>query len=918
MFQIYTSRLLTVTSLILATLAFHSPVINAQQLEEILVTAQRREQSLQEVPISIEAYTSVELRRHGYRDLESLASLIPGVIASPQQDQTVIMIRGFGTTGNSLTLEQATPIFLDGIHFGRSSQAKNAYLDVERVEILKGPQPVFFGNNATAGAFNIQSKRPSATWEGDVDIEIGNNSTQQLSFGVGGPITDTWGIRVAGKYETTEGYLVDAIDGQPYPHQEDWGGRLTLQWTPMENFQATAKMEFGKIRAGSEGKQTCITGNGDLIFGRRGPLASGSNGSGGQEGEPYSVWLNPPNGEGWETPFTPIPRTDSGSCFNSNVSRSNEGPYYDVPTNIRQTAAESGMLDIREAAQAWTEDDTDNLAGPQGAFSSILGGETIDSFNSYLDLTYVLNNEIEINWLTGFSKYNRETSEENFDSPFYENNQIRNINFDQWSTELRFTSPTGGMIEWMGGIFVQDTTLDNVTGNMRATVRRGMRMNNVWEDVTWKTGFGTLTFNFFGDKASLDLGGRYSDIDKLTFAGGQGRQWVVNGEPGTLVPGDCAVTGCSTRYVEITDLTEHSIYLPYDPAAGLWYYTYRKNRKVPELWKGTVGANVVGLTRPLTAARDGLPDQGPIGGRNYPGAIEGRDGDFGGKEFDPQVVLRYRPTDNHSLFARWAQSFKLGGFDTGQTTIPSSFDDFAFESEYSETYEVGSKGTILDGRARYDLTIFQLTFRDLQLQAATGQQDDPNANVNAGKQRVRGVEFSFDYAATDRWTVSLAGAILDGKMVDFFNAPCNRAEREIPHPDCDLTATPRPLIDRSGQQAPYTPDWSFVAESFYVYPIFDNYELTLNARGYISDGYFTDRTGFTKRVAFDTHGDVSFNVGFGDAAGTWRVAAWGRNLLEANKSYFEDQDFNQTGAISNNVSPSNFTTYGIKLEYNFR
>src|SRR5690349_11474206 len=89
----------------------------AQQLEEITVTAQRREQSLQEVPISIEAYTGAALRRQGYRDLETLASLVPGIIANPQQDQTTIMIRGFGTTGNALTLEQAAPIFLDGVHF---------------------------------------------------------------------------------------------------------------------------------------------------------------------------------------------------------------------------------------------------------------------------------------------------------------------------------------------------------------------------------------------------------------------------------------------------------------------------------------------------------------------------------------------------------------------------------------------------------------------------------------------------------------------------------------------------------------------------------------------------------------------------------------------------------------------------------
>jgi hypothetical protein len=107
-------------------------------------------------------------------------------------------------------------------------------------------------------------------------------------------------------------------------------------------------------------------------------------------------------------------------------------------------------------------------------------------------------------------------------------------------------------------------------------------------------------------------------------------------------------------------------------------------------------------------------------------------------------------------------------------------------------------------------------------------------------------------------------------------------------------------------------------ESDYRMPVFDRFELSLNAKGYISDSYFTDRQGFTKHVDWDTHGDVSVNMGFGDAAGTWRVALWGRNLLEANQSYHEELDFGQTGAIAPNVSPSNFRTYGLKFEYSYR
>ena len=141
-------------------------------VEEVVVTAQRREQLLQEVPISIEAISGAEINQQGFRNLNDLANFSPSVLIEPRLQEQDIAIRGFGTTGNSLTLEQAAPTFLDGIHFGRSSQIKLAFLDVERVEILKGPQPVFFGQNATAGAFNLQSRMPTPEWEVECPLDV--------------------------------------------------------------------------------------------------------------------------------------------------------------------------------------------------------------------------------------------------------------------------------------------------------------------------------------------------------------------------------------------------------------------------------------------------------------------------------------------------------------------------------------------------------------------------------------------------------------------------------------------------------------------------------------------------------------------------------------------------------------------------
>src|SRR5688572_1608070 len=199
---------------------------SAQELEEIVVTAQRRAQSLQEVPISLEAISGQDLLDQYYRTIDDLAEFSPSIeIDVRMQDQNV-SIRGMGTTGSSLALEQSAPTFMDGVVLGRTSIIKGALMDVERIEVLRGPQPVYFGQNAVAGAFSIITRKPSETWQGDVQVEVGNFGRRTVEGGVGGPITDTLGIRVAGKYDELAGYLTDVVTDDRFPERRDRSGRV--------------------------------------------------------------------------------------------------------------------------------------------------------------------------------------------------------------------------------------------------------------------------------------------------------------------------------------------------------------------------------------------------------------------------------------------------------------------------------------------------------------------------------------------------------------------------------------------------------------------------------------------------------------------------------------------------------------------
>src|SRR5690606_26896059 len=140
---------------------------------------------------------------------------------------------------------------------------------------------------------------------------------------------------------------------------------------------------------------------------------------------------------------------------------------------------------------------------------------------------------------------------------------------------------------------------------------------------------------------------------------------------------------------------------------------------------------------------------------------------------------RYRATPEHSFFFRWARSFKAGGFDTGTNTINETVEEFRFEPEYSETFEAGVKGSYWRNHGRYDVTLFNTEFTDLQIQVPTGLIENESRNVNAGGQRVRGVELSSTLAVSERLLVNAAAAFMHGEYTFFPFGGCSFAERTL-------------------------------------------------------------------------------------------------------------------------------------------
>ena len=215
--------------------------------------------------------------------------------------------------------------------------------------------------------------------------------------------------------------------------------------------------------------------------------------------------------------------------------------------------------------------------------------------------------------------------------------------------------------------------------------------------------------------------------------------------------------------------------------------------------------------------------------------------------------------------------------------------------------ELGSKGTLGDGRYRYDVTAFETTFEDLQITVSTGIPDDPFLNVNAGEQRVRGIEFGLTMAANETLTLNFDGALLDGEFTDFGLGGCTEVELQNADTGPCISAEEsielvgddglEGRIDRTG--SPHTQDTGLeipVQALITIIPLANNYLINLKAQGYASDGYITDVNGFSEIVKMNQHNDLSLTVSFGPQDGNWRVSAFGRNLLEPKQQYDGELD----------------------------
>lgn len=209
-------------------------------IEEIVVTAQKRAENLQDVPVSVTALTSDALAARGVNNVLALNNLAPGmrISAADAAANPKIYIRGVGLSDFNPNASSGVGVYVDGVYIGSPLAQMAGFFDLAQVEVLRGPQGTLYGRNTNGGAINITTKRPSQTFGADASLEYGSFNAVTADLGVGGPIVaDKLAFRVAAQYVKDDGYTYNRVTGHDLNAADHWAGRLSLLYTPSEDFE---------------------------------------------------------------------------------------------------------------------------------------------------------------------------------------------------------------------------------------------------------------------------------------------------------------------------------------------------------------------------------------------------------------------------------------------------------------------------------------------------------------------------------------------------------------------------------------------------------------------------------------------------------------------------------------------------------
>ncbi len=680
---------------------------NGLSLEEIIVTAQKREQSAQDVPIALSAFSGSFLETIAADNLTDLSAYTPGLEISGVT-QPRFQIRGVQTSDFGVGTDPAVGLFVDGVYAARSGAGIVFFSDIERVEVVKGPQGTLFGRNTAAGAISIITNKPNVKeFEGRVQLRYGRFDKKQFDGMINIPFTDTFASRANLLVNKQDGFETDGITGVDYGREDNVTGRVQLRWEPSDKTAVNFSYEFDHTEQ-DENPPIVSVANGEFTAA---PNATNLNGLPGHVDFLAAV-LGAPQG---------LTRAQFGELPISTVT--------DIPLAAFYANFAPAGYDPSNAGNDWAFFRSANSVGganPFGAVESdVRGGEENRNLDAF---SLTVTHDFEWATLTSISSYkefdtnNLQDDDGTADINFYftTDNIEENKHFYQ---ELRLNGSTdrltwtaGASYYWENAKQASDTeatldSIDTLLYNVGATPGiLAAQFNpadgiNACESLYLDSFSGFISFNNLPlNCVSPTLPGLSLEaISNMALTSLSGRLWneTMFGE-GTFK----AFAAFADATYAVTDRLNFTagVRYTYDKKSWEWF---NDNRTI----EGSDRLEIPGIGNLATIMQGIL--QGVTGGSGDfifdVGGLEGvrfeREDSW--NNVSPRFVVDYQLGDDALIYASYALGYKAGGYNSVEI---NSF----FDNENVWNIETGFKSQWFDDSVRFNMSFWKYKYNDRQ------------------------------------------------------------------------------------------------------------------------------------------------------------------------------------------------------------
>ena len=669
---------------------------------DIIVTATRRSERLSNVPIAVSAVGQESLQNSGGSDIRALNQLAPSLLISStgSESNASARIRGVGTVGDNPGLESSVAVFIDGVYRSRTGVGLNELGEIDRVEVLRGPQGTLFGRNASAGLINIITRGPEFKFGGNAEGTYGNYDQKRLALGLTGPITDTLAFRVDGVYVNRDGFYKNVTQGGGSEGRVNDRDRYFVRGQLL--FKPTADLSFRLIGDYSHRKESCC---GATYYSQKqtfDPTANAVQANGSSVNDDRAVSVSPAN------PIVDILRR--------------AGATYPLAGNTPGTFNREVAITPGQTYRNTTVDYGGSLQADWN-----LGGATLTSITAYRE--YKSGNAGDVDY-TNIDLTHRAA----------DGNAYRQ--FHTFTQEARLQgSAFGDKLDWLVGGFYSKETLrvvDNAVFGANYGAFAACRLvTNISQNAALQDngapgclspiGRATVT-GAFGTLAPAVLGG----LDRLT--GGPGLGGGVNnvGDNGSVYRQKSENYAFFTHNIfHITDTVSLTLGARYTHEAKTFSANFNNTNTVCPVQQANLGPLLSSAAVPASA-------KGFIGGiltlsctGNSSSSLNALNlqNNFGEGKVTGTAVLSWKPIPSLLTYASYAKGYKSGGYNLDRSPLggasgvfsPRSNADAAalrFAAETVNSYELGAK--FKTRGFSLNVAAFRSEFKNFQLNTFNG------------------------------------------------------------------------------------------------------------------------------------------------------------------------------------------------------